>query len=759
MVLAFGLLPFFVIPVSWITMAQSKVAIILLLVVVAGISWVTARLFEGAIRIPVGTVLAAAALLPLAYLISVLAGGITSSSLFGTGVEQDTLAVACVWFSALLLSAFILSDDPSRAIGSLRALGIGGFVLVVLQIVHLFFPSTLSLGGVLASQTANAIGSWHDLSITLGFFVILGTAQMLNTAMPGKWRFLFGIVAIFSLLFLVVASFFDVWVTLATVSFLFIIHRLFIDWRAGWQNLQIKQYVIWTILAIAATCFSIWGGTISNSLPPSVRVANLEVRPSLQGTYIIGQQALTHPRALLFGSGPNTFPREWGLYKPAEINMTPFWNFTFNAGFGAVPTSLITLGTVGVIAWLVLLISILWMIGKILFARASSMPTTPYLQVAQPIAMATIFLFAFHVFFVPGPALSMMTFLFLGLLIAFAARSGLYPMRTLSIRTPDWVGRTRMAGILVFVLIIVFSSFGLGRVLASEMILNYGIDVYNKSKDIQRSSSIINMALDVFPSDHANRTAVEFGLLNLQQLIAKADPGDAKSKEKLQATLEETIKHGLAAVSINGGDYENWLALASLYQQLAGAKIENAYDNARAAYIRAREENPKNPFPYLQLAQLDFLQNKPAVAIQDLVEATKLKPDIAFAYYFGSQIYASQSDFKNAIPAAAEAVRYAPDDPLGWYNLGLITYVGKDYADAAVALQQALIREPQYANALYVLGLTYYQTGQFADAIRILEQLDKLAPEQKAVTDLPANLRAGKPQQPAPVQKGTSSKK
>ena len=172
----------------------------------------------------------------------------------------------------------------------------------------------------------------------------------------------------------------------------------------------------------------------------------------------------------------------------------------------------------------------------------------------------------------------------------------------------------------------------------------------------------------------------------------------------------------------------------------------------RAAYQKALKQNPTSPFPLLQLARLELLENHADAALQDLVSAVQLKPDYAPAYYLASQIYASQKDFKDAIPAAAKAASFAPDDPIGWYNLGGIAYVGGDYADAAAAEEQALARNPQFANALYILGLSYYELKRPADAIKTFETLDKLDPGQEIVATILTNLRAGRAPLP---QKGT----
>ena len=739
LLLAFGLLPFFFIPLPWVTIAQSKVALIGILLILSLLGWIVSRFIAGTIGVPAIKVLIAAATLPLAYLISVLVSGTTTISLVGTGVEQDTLAAALIWFAALSLTVLVFSESEKRSRTALNALFIGGLILAVIQALHLFFPS-LSFGGPLTGQTGNAFGSWHDLGILYGFFVFLSVALLTSGAIEGKSRYLYAAVSVLSLLLLIVANLFDVWVALASISVLFLVLNLLRRRRvSGSSVLDWRTQKYWIGLIVLSVFFAIFGGYVNNVLPTPLKVANLEARPSWLGTLQISKQSLTSPKELLFGVGPNTFTKEWGLHKPIDINATPFWNADFNTGIGSIPTSFITVGLVGFLAWLSILVALIWLVFKFVFRESSQTS-----NIIVPLALSVVFLFAFYVLYVPGPALSIFAFLMFGLFIAGAAGANMLPAQSFQVQG-DWTARIRMLGIVAFGLIFALAGVGVGRALASDAILNRGIVTFNNTGDLEKASALVSRAIQISPqNDRAQRSAVELGLLQLQKLISTADPKDEKSKELLQSTISQTIQHGLDAVSIEGREYQNWLELAALYSQLAGANIEGAYDNARNAFSRAQAENPNNPFPYLQLAQLELLQNKTDAALQYLVSAVQLKPDFGAAYYLASQIYAFDKDFTNAIPAATKAVQSASDDPLGWYNLGTIYYASGDYASASAALEQALVRQPQYSNAIYMLGLTYHKLGRSEDAIKAFEDLNKLNPNQELVLTALANLKEGK---------------
>lgn len=742
MLLLISLLPIFFVPLLWVTLVQAKVILIVLLLLVAAISWIAGRFLEGSVRIPASLLLVSGVLIPLAYAVSVAFSGVAQISLVGSGVEQDTLAFASILFAALALSALVFSEGEQSAVKVLRSLAIGALALLVLEIVHFAVPS-LSLGGVIASQTGNVFGNWHEFAILLGFFVLLGLTVRTTAAAAGVWKYLFYLVAVVSFVFLVIANFFDVWAILVSIALVALAAELSAARaRSGHMAFSWRMHSVWVAVIALAVFSMVFGGFINNVLPVRIKVSHTEVRPSWQGTMGIGGAALTQPASLFFGSGPNTFAREWGLYKPASVNQTLFWNADFNVGVGTIPTSFVTTGIFGILAWIVFLAALLWTAGRALVRRAHDAQGMLY---AAALGLTSVYLAVFLVLYVPGPALSVSVFLAAGLLIAFSHQAGLGRPLFASLGVGNVRSMAHVVALAVFGFVSIIAPLGVARVLASEILLNRGIVVFNETKDTVATSALIGQALWVNPSSaRAHRSAVQLGLVQLQQILAQTNAQDEAARARLQATLEATIQHGLAAVAINADDYQNWLELAGLYQQLAGVKVEGAYENARAAYQRARLENPSSPVPLFQLAQLELLVGNKEAALQNLAAAAQLKADFAAAYYVASQIYASSNDLKNALASAALATQYAPQDPLAWYNAGAIAYVGKDYPNAIAALEQALTLQTNYANAAYVLGLAYYDAGRTADSLKVFEALGTLDPGQQVVQNAIQNLRAGR---------------
>lgn len=218
--------------------------------------------------------------------------------------------------------------------------------------------------------------------------------------------------------------------------------------------------------------------------------------------------------------------------------------------------------------------------------------------------------------------------------------------------------------------------------------------------------------------------------MKFAELAQQGEPTTEEARTALQETLQSTIQHGLTAIDIDSSNYQNWLVLAQVYDSLAGANVQGAYEEAKKNYERAFEANPTNPVPKLRLAQLAVAQNDADGARGYLNEALALKPDFAAALFLLSQVEASAGRGDVAVQAAAAAVQLVPDDPLGWFNLGYILYSGGVYADAAASLEQAVVRANDYSNALFFLGMSYHQLERPNDAVAAFQRVLELNPSE-----------------------------
>ena len=747
-----GLSVVFFIPAASVTVTQAKTLLLAAVVLVAGIAWGIARYRDREVRLPSGFISLAALLLPVTYALSALVHGVSPTSLAGGMGEQDTVATMALLFGCLLLCALAFEDRALAAIAYTRSLVVGGLVLMAVQIFHLILPE-ISLG-VLTSSATSIFGSWHELGIMSGLLFFIVCALFGSSVAEGRWKWAFLALGISSALMLFVVNMSDVWYALGAFVILFGLYQwgtsepVFVSRRVG--NASTVRMIAMLAVGIVALVSGYGGSLVYTHLPAPLQILNTEVRPSLQATFAVGKGVFTGVVPVVFGSGPNTFTREWSLYKPTGVNDSDFWNVDFNAGVGFIPSAFVTVGLLGVLSWLLLCIALI--VACVGFVRQ-------HVRALERMAIATMFasafyLVLFHVQYVPSAGLSILAFVLLGALAVGDTRGR---RQIVSLRPYDKTGYVRAVAVMIIPAALIFSSVLTVRAIISDVLVNASAVSYSKTNGTSRPLSLIGSALAVNPHNaRAERAAVELGLLELSQLSAQ---GPTPTTEQLQRSLKATIEHGLAAVSIDSGDYRNWLAIANLYQNLAGVGVQGAYENAKTAYERARANNPKSPLPLVLLAQLYIAQKNYPDALELLNQAIAFKGNLPAAYTLRSQVQAALNNIPSAVADASIATQAAPNDPQGWYNLGTVLYSAARYQEAADALEKAVALQEDYANALFVLGLSYDRLGRADDALRVLLYVQKLSPADTTLPAMIQNIQAGKPALAPETGTQTSAKK
>lgn len=728
------LTPFLVIPAVWASPPQGKALIAAIIIIVALIAWLIGTVSSRRLVLSLDPILLAIIVIPIAYAASAfLSGGSYSSFVSGDAVT-GTVAGVLILFGTALLGA-IAVEDRRHSFTAVVALLISGAIVITFQIAHLFFPGYLSLLGALAGNTSSVVGSWHDLSIFTGaiLLIALGLSET-SVAESRVIAVLLQILAALCFALLLVINFSDTWLVLTGAAVLFAIARFQRTYRRQQSLINaLRSAILWIVLALLAGLAGFSGTFIFNHLPASLQISQVEVRPSWQGTFAAGQELYQGGKALVFGTGPNTFTQQWALFKPKEVNSTNFWNTDFQSGIGVVPTALVTVGIAGTLGWLLLALALLWTGYKSFMDESEGR-----LRVILFIVCA--FMLVFHIIYVPSIGISILMFLLLGILAGLNASS--WRVAPLSLAPQS---------ILAFVLLLVVSCATIAgaltesRTIVSTLITSRAAQVYQSTGDISQTASLVSQAVSIDPqNDTAQRAAVEVGLLQFSKL-AENSGADAATRDELKNTLSTTIAHGLSAVSIDNSSYQNWLALAGLYQSLAGQGIQGAYDQAEAAWLHAASTTPANPLPQIQLGQIALVQGNASSAKAYFTRAIELKPDLALPYYLRSQIEAGQASWQEAAQDAAAAVQLANQDPLGWYNLGVILYAAGDFNNAGLAFEKAVSIQNNYSDALFALAIVYDKVGAHPNAIAAAQKVVDLNPQNAQSAQVLQNLQKGDP--------------
>lgn len=747
----------FVIPSASFPFAETKSSLLAIGAIITLALFILARLSRGNVVLPPLMLVGALWLPFIAYALSAaFSGGSFASAFWGTSLEPDTAGFMLI--AALLgtLSAFILRrSEQYRFV--LTLLAFGALALAAIQvaiiIVGQFAPDIIS-------PSYSVIGSFEDLAAVLGLGVVGALITLRFLTIPERvrrWVILGGALA---LLVLVVANSSLVWVLLALVSLgLFVesvmrrrpsasdadveeamlVNEAPVEEDAGSHSLALPLSVL------ALSLFFLIGGTLSGALANSLQVNIVNVRPSWQSTIDIGTQV--YKTSSLFGSGPGSFGVEWLKHRDPSLNATVFWNVDFNSGIGFIPTSFVTTGIIGALAWIAMFVLLIGFGIRTLILRT---PEDQYVRYAAILSfVAMVYLFAVALFSLPGTVVLALTFVFAGLfasMMRYAARASQWGI--IFSKSPR-IGFVIVFSLTLLLLASVVGAYALiGRYIAALELANAGT-AYSTG-DIDSAEKTIQSSLAFAPSVAAYRLQAGISNIRLAQIAASSTMPAASAQQAFQSALSAGINAALTATRLDADDYRNWIMLGNMYAQAVPLKVGSAYESSKTAYDKAAALNPTNPQILYTLAQLDIANSDNKAAEEQLRKAIALKQDYTAAIFLLSQLEVQDGNVKDALASALSAAYFTPNDPNILFQVGVLSAASDDLAGAESALSAAVGANPNFANARYFLSAVYAKRGNMENALKEMRAIAALSADNaEAVATQLAALEAGKNPFPA----------
>ena len=754
-----------VIPSATTPFATTKTFLLAVGTLVTLALYILARLTRGNVIFPSSVLIGALWLPAIAYMLSAaFSGAPFASSLWGTALEPDTLGLMLIAAVLGTLAAFILRrPEHYRSFLLAGAYAFGAIALIETLVVAVgqFLPNVIS-------PAFSVVGSMSDLAalLGLGIAVILITFRFLEPTLSARRALVVsGVLALF---LLAIANSSLIWTLLAFVSLgLFVeavmrhgskgsdadIEELSLVSEAPLEEGEGNRSLALPLAVLAVSLFFLIGGTLGNALGNALHVNILSVRPSWQSTLTVAEK--TYATSPVFGSGPGTFGIEWLKHRDATLNSTVFWNVDFSSGIGFIPTSFVTTGVVGVLAWLGFLGLLIALGLRMLLVRAPQDAYTRYVAIVS--FVGSLYLFAVALFDLPSATLVALAFVFAGLFISTTrfAKDG-RQWGILFSRSP------RVGFVIVFTLTILLLS----SVVAAYTL----VERYLAATELAQASAALS-AGNLDAADQAAQNALSFAptapVYQLQASIAKARLAviaasttmeKSAAQQAYQTALSSGINAALTATNLEPSDYQNWIALGTLYAQAVPLGVSSAYDSAKTAYHKAEALNPTNPqIPYV-LAQLEIAGKNTKAAEDDLKAAIALKQDYTAAIFLLSQLEVQDGNVKDALASALAAAYFAPNDPNILFQVGVLYAAQNDFPNAASALSAAVAANPQFANARYLLSAVYAKQGDMPDALAQMQAIaDMSSSNATAVAAQLAALTAGRNPFPANLLSASST--
>ncbi|MEK7505054.1 MAG: tetratricopeptide repeat protein, partial [Patescibacteria group bacterium] len=322
--------------------------------------------------------------------------------------------------------------------------------------------------------------------------------------------------------------------------------------------------------------------------------------------------------------------------------------------------------------------------------------------------LATGYLAVFQIIYVSGFALSSLTAIFAGLLLAEMARGGFVPKYQLNAQ--EGIQRTFFViGLVLCLILSVLGGYWSTQRLLARFYFNQAVVQARSGENSLVVRENLNRTLSLEENDFYLRAMVEWGNLRLSELLTSQDLTPADLEREAGLAINTAVTSGKKAILWRGGGADNWFTLAQLYERLHGLQVAGALEEARAAYEAAG-----------QLAPLDtgLLFNR-------------------------SRFEESVGELNQAVNFVQVATELAPADFTLWLRLGVLKFKLRDWAGARAALESALTLNPNYADARYFLGLTYAELGLTDVALAEFNRLRVTNPDNQEIEQIIANLQAG----------------
>lgn len=726
-----------VIPTAWFPFQLTKVAIFALCLLVAVVLFVLGRGGRDLVHAHGFSAALLIVLLPLSYAVSWYFSTNRAISLYGFSGETDTVLFVVLGFLAFIL-AFVLF----RTLHTVRILLSVVFWAILASVVFqwasiLFGPAAIPFH-IFADRSANLVGKWNDFGLLVALLGLFVVARAELASMQNLRRVGLAVLGVVLAVLLGVINFSLAWSLVLGLCIVIALAKLIAQREGEWLG-----RTPWFALAgaLCSIAFLFFGSAFNTRLSAFFPVSSLEVRPSYQSTLdVINQGRTGSLERVLVGTGPGTFGQVWLAHKPVAVNQSLFWNLDFNVGYSTFMTALGSVGLIGIIAWLVPLFLVI--AGFVRAVRLSVLNREERIA-ATSLGVGVLLLNLSLLFYVPGPNIVLLAFVFSGAAFGFLWRQG-----QARVQDEGVVSRGQRLGVVASMLVLVLLSLWGGvasaRRLVAEAYTNAGALALQQGS-VDTAITLAARAQKIEATGNDLRLGIDTGAAKLQQLAASTSTPTKTLQEQFSAQLQATLTLGRQAITQNPQDYRTYLSLAGVYVFLDSLNVQGAYENASSTYQKAAALNPTNPTIPLYRARLAGAHNDVLSTQKYLVDSLTLKQDYTDAILFLVQLNVANKDLPSAIRAAQAAVQSAPGVASIWFELGLLYYSASDTKNALPVLEQALKLQPDYANAKYFLGLSYAAQSRVPDAIAQFQDLKKTNPDNTEVELILNNLLAGKP--------------
>lgn len=451
-----------------------------------------------------------------------------------------------------------------------------------------------------------------------------------------------------------------------------------------------SKFKVWYLFSLIIMVIGL-GINVWLSLPGK---ATSPINLPMNASWSIAIDALRSPRIALIGAGPESYGVVYNLLKPTDMNMTESWNISFAQAANVPFTLLPTMGILGLVAWLVLVTQTIRVTKSTPVEGRPALGAiivTLFLQLVFPGNVVTLaLLIGAIIFWIVSQKESFSSIELRPLNVKLA------PTKENEAARPEEYSQPFVYSVTAILL----AAVVLVGYFASQSYLSYYYLFLSERAAVQNDIvSVYNYqqkAIQANPYLALIRRRYALTNLAIATALSNQEQPSEEDSQQVSQLVQQAIREGRAASTIDPTDTQNWRVLGDVYRNLIGV-ADGAESWAIASYSRAIETAPTDPTARVQLGGILFGQKEYQQAVTLFTQAAQLKQDYANAYYNLANAYKALENF------VAAAQQYQN-------TLALLTADSEDYKTALAEFNE--IKDRAQEQAAQLQAAQQQQQGQ-----------------------------------------------
>ena len=666
-------LPLFILPIPGIVPQTGKVLLVQVGALTLFLVWMWQQFQGRALTITRSAL--SLSLIGLSFL--ALAASLLSQD-FGLSLFGETFATSSgIFWVSLGILGFLASQvftTYKRVVALYAALVIPFLLVGVLQVVRFTFGASVLQLGVLNSDIATLVGNWNDLGLYAGFVLLVSLVGLEFLKLKQMYRRLLFVVLGVSLFILFLTNVHLAWLAVTVGSFLVFLYKTAfrreseMDHDKRWRLPIISLAIFLTILAGA-----VFLGDAAQRMFAQIRpVQYSEVRVAPAPTLAVALESWK--RNPVTGVGPNFFGYLWHLERTEVVSRQPLSDVQFGYGFSVLLTSATTFGVLGILLFFFVII-------RLIISGVQVMTTAHANRLQRFFALSmfvlTLYLWLLLTLYVPGPVILAFAFILLGAFAGLAADARDARPISVKLRGEKYFAISVVAGL------VLIASVAGGLYTITQQAA--GVFAFRGAVFAETTQEGYEDALRAARTTNASPYYRSLASLLGQQaalLSEQADLEDDEQRSQLEFLLGQALNFSLEGTQVNPYDYRNWVTLGDTYAVLRAYDVEGSYLDARAAYERALERNPRGNDILARLANLELARGNSEEATALVTTMLERRPNDAQALFIAAQLSYRDDEFESGdayLEAAANAV---VGEPQSLVQLGAYAFNQERFAIA-----------------------------------------------------------------------------